>query len=49
MTNLMALEMDVDSRDAGNTGNTGGLQRTSGLQSHSLSERGYINKHKYTS
>lgn len=27
MTNLMALEMDVDSRDAGNTGNTGGLFR----------------------
>lgn len=27
MTNLMTLEMDVDSKDAGNTGNTGGLFR----------------------
>lgn len=27
MTDLMALEMDVDSRDAGNTENLGGLLR----------------------
>lgn len=27
MTDLMALEMDVGGRDAGNTGNTGGLFR----------------------
>lgn len=27
MTDLMALEMDVDTKDAGNTGNFGGLFR----------------------
>lgn len=31
MTNLMALEMDVDSRDAGNTGKSGGLFRVTDL------------------